>query len=157
VLVKACVQFEGVCRRLDPEFDVLDLVDGLLVSGAVSRLRDRDTAMAGVSAASDLLDLALFAPRAVSRVLSKAAHGQLTARVEHRGAEEFTEHLDKMANRLAYSLLVSASIIGSALLVQTEIGPKVGEFPVLGVGAFGVSACLAGVLLWNILRSGRLK
>jgi len=157
VLVKACLQFEGVCRRLDPDFEVLDLVDGLMLGGLATQLVSRDTAAAAVAAANDLVRLGLEAPRSLGRLVSKAAHGQFTTNVHHRGLDQFAEHLDKIANRLAYSLLVSASIIGSSLLLRAGIGPLAWGLPVLSLAAFGVSAGLAGVLLWNILASGRLR
>lgn len=157
VLAKACVQFEGICRKLDPTFEVLDLVDGLLVRSALHGLNPTAVTAATLASANDVWKLAQVAPRSLSQILMKLAHGQFATTVQHAGLDEFGEHLDKVANRLAYSLVVSGSIVGSSILVQAEVGPKVLGVSLVGIISFAVSGLLGGVLLWNILTSGRLK
>ncbi len=157
VLVKACVQFEGICRRLDPRFEVLDLVSGVMLSGVFHNLSPRELAAQALGSANDLVGLAAVAPRSLTQILTKIARGQFVSTVQHRGLDEFAERLDKIANRVAYSLIVSGSIVGSSILVQAQIGPSVYGVPLFGVIAFAVSGVLGGVLLWNILTSGRLK
>lgn len=157
LVVKACVQFEGVCRRLDPGFEVLDLVDVTLLKGALGRLSGRDATTSVLSATHELMSLLLSAPRALNQLLAKSARGELTRYVYHRGLQEFGEHLDRTANRVAYSLVVSASIVGSALLMHAGVAPKLGDLSLIGLAALAVSGFLGGVLLWNILMSGRLR
>jgi ubiquinone biosynthesis protein len=64
--------------------------------------------------------------------------------------------LDKSSNRLSFSLLISALIIGSSLIMQVDKGPLVMEFPVLGILGYIIAAVLGLWLAIAILRSGRL-
>lgn len=157
VLVKACVQFEGICRRLDPGFEVLDHVDAVLLRNVLHGVTPSAAAATALSSATDVWKLAQVAPRSLSQILSRLAQGQFATTVHHAGLQEFGEHLDKIANRVAYSLIVSASIVGSSILVQSHVGPLMFGVSAFGLGAFAVSGLLGGVLLWNILKTGRLN
>jgi len=157
-LVRAVVAFEGTCKRLDPEFEILDVASGLILEKARQRLGRRELVAAAALSGADAIDLILSGPRLVTDLLSRAAYGRLKLNLEHWGVTEFTEKLDKIANRLSYALVVSACIVGSSILVQANFGPTVGAgWPMIGLVGFGISSILGFGLLWNIIRSGRLR
>jgi ubiquinone biosynthesis protein len=63
---------------------------------------------------------------------------------------------DKISNRLAFSIIAAALIIGSALIVLSQTPPLFFGIPVLGLGGFLVAAFMGLRLLFAIFRSGKL-
>ncbi|MCK4240215.1 MAG: ubiquinone biosynthesis protein UbiB, partial [Candidatus Atribacteria bacterium] len=62
----------------------------------------------------------------------------------------------RSTNRLSYSLILAAIIIGSSLIMQTDKGPHFMGFPVIGVLGFLIAAILGLGLVIIILRSGKM-
>jgi len=75
---------------------------------------------------------------------------------QHRGLENLISALNKSTNRLSYSLILAAIIIGSSLIMQTDKGPHFMGFPVIGVLGFIISGVLGLGLVIMILRSGKM-
>ena len=157
IVVKACVQFEGVCRRLDPDFEVLDVVNRMIVPSVIEEALSKETLARALASVRELLDVGLTVPRGINQIMSDAAHGDLTMRIQHRGLDEHQAQLGKMANRIAYSLMVGARIIGSSILTAAEVNRADSGLPLMAIVSWAVSAVLAGGLLWGIHASGRLK
>jgi ubiquinone biosynthesis protein len=64
--------------------------------------------------------------------------------------------LDKSSNRLSSSLVITALIVGSSLIMQTTRGPQLMGFPVLAVLGYSIATLLGLWLVLAIFRSGRL-
>ena len=64
--------------------------------------------------------------------------------------------LDKVSNRVAFSLVIAALIVGSSIIMQADKGPILFDFPVLGVIGFVAAGIMGLWLAIAILRSGRL-
>ncbi|MCD5401634.1 ubiquinone biosynthesis protein UbiB, partial [candidate division NPL-UPA2 bacterium] len=90
-------------------------------------------------------------PGQVSQILRKFRQGEFKLTIEHKGLEETIQGRDKSNNRLAVSLLVTALIIGSSFLIQSE-----GTLFWGGVIGFALAGLLGLWLVVAIFRSGRL-
>jgi len=64
--------------------------------------------------------------------------------------------LDVSSNRLSFSMILSALIIGSALIIQTGIEPHIWGIPALGLIGFLVTGVLGMGLVIYILRTGNI-
>ena len=77
-------------------------------------------------------------------------------KISHKGLDNLVVTLDRLSNRIAFTLIITAIIVGSSLIIRIDKGPKLFDYPALGI----VGYILAGVLgLWlviAILRSGKL-
>jgi len=146
-----------VCKHLDPEFDVLDTAAAMVFEAARRRLDPRKLGASALLAGADTIDLLLTSPKILSQLLQKAASGRITLSLEHSGLGDFTHGLNKIANRIAYAMIVSACIVGSSLLVRAEAGPAVGGLPVVALIAWVMAFVLGIDLLWSIIRTGRLR
>ncbi|MFQ5825666.1 MAG: hypothetical protein ACE5JB_16635 [bacterium] len=65
-------------------------------------------------------------------------------------------HMDKVSNRIAFSVIIAALVVGSSIIMQTDKGPLFLGFPVLGIIGFLVASFLGLGLAIAILRSGKL-
>ncbi len=70
--------------------------------------------------------------------------------------DRLIKDIDRSSNRLAFSVIVAAIIIGSSLLIQSGIGGKIFGLPAIGAIGFLVAFMLGLWLLISILKSGRL-
>jgi len=84
------------------------------------------------------------------------SRGELSVELQHKGFEELIAELDRSSNRISFSLIIAALIIGSSLIIQLEVGPRVFGYPVLGILGFLFAGILGIWLVIAILRSGKL-
>jgi ubiquinone biosynthesis protein len=94
-------------------------------------------------------------PVAIDSLLEDLRHGGLAFRVRHERLEGLELALQRATNRLGFSLIIAALVIGSAIVLTVHAGPHFEDFPLLGVAGFGVAAALGLVWALLALRSGR--
>jgi ubiquinone biosynthesis protein len=73
--------------------------------------------------------------------------------VEQKGQETMRKTLNRMANRLSVAMIIAALLVGSSLLVLSELPPLVGGISVIGLAGFIIAAILGLFLEIAILRS----
>jgi ubiquinone biosynthesis protein len=81
-------------------------------------------------------------PKDLSLIFSKIKKGTLRVEFEHRGLENLISQMDKVSNRIAFSLIIAALIIGSSIIMQTNKGPLFLGFPMLGIIGFIIAAIM---------------
>jgi ubiquinone biosynthesis protein len=74
----------------------------------------------------------------------------------HIGLDKFIKDMDRSSNRIAFSMIISAILLSSAIMHATGAGPSVFGMSLLGITAFGIAFILGIWLLISIIRSGRL-
>lgn len=95
-------------------------------------------------------------PDDLKELITRVNRNKFKIDLEHRGLERLITDLDKSSNRLSFSLLIAALIIGSSIVMQTDKGPLLFGFPALGILGYSIAAVLGLWLAIGILRSGRL-
>jgi ubiquinone biosynthesis protein len=159
-LARTIVTMEGTGRLLDPDFVLVDAVRPF----AVRLVRDRlSPVIAGRRALRTLrqaADLAQAFPRRLDDLWDQLEEGEITVGVALRRQEELISKLNSIINRVAFSVVVAALIIGSALILHG--GKETWEFPILGVGipvaqiAFLGAVAAGAWLLISMIRSRHL-
>jgi ubiquinone biosynthesis protein len=104
----------------------------------------------------ELVRLLRDVPGEVRDILEQVKQGRVHIEFEHRGLEPMYAAYDRVSNRLAFSILLAALIIGSSLLVLADVPPKWHEIPVIGLGGFVIAGFMAFRLSWLIWRQGRM-
>ncbi|MBN2429474.1 MAG: AarF/ABC1/UbiB kinase family protein [Deltaproteobacteria bacterium] len=156
LLAKALVTVEGIGRQLDPEFNMIEhlypfvnkLVRERLSPGSLSRELSEMVQSYGI--------MLKRIPWDVKELINRLNQNKFRIDLHHQGLEKLISDLDKSSNRISFSLLIAALIIGSSLIMQTEKGPLIFGFPALGVLGYLIAAFLGLWLAIAILRSGRL-
>jgi ubiquinone biosynthesis protein len=156
LLGKTLVMMEGLGVKLDPDFQILEASRPYVALLAEKVASPR----ALLSQASDDLTHGVELLRAVleivPRLLDKADSGKLEVRAHIPELPKAVRGLDRIANRLAVSMLVSAFIVAMALLL-----PVFAPQALLGLGGwvillgFLVASVMGLWLLYQVLRSGR--
>lgn len=156
LLVRSLISMEGIGRQLDPEFNMVHHLKPFMARLAKERLSPSYLAGELGDLAGEYAGLLRRLPFDARTLLSRMTRNRLRINLELRGLTQLITDLDKASNRLSFSLLISALIVGSSLIMQVEKGPLVMGFPVLGFLGYTIAAVLGLWLAVAILRSGRL-
>jgi ubiquinone biosynthesis protein len=147
---------EGIGRQLDPDFNMVHHLKPFMDRLARERLSPSYLAKDMKNVAEEYGVLLRKLPRDLRTLLLRINRNRFKINLEHRGLNQLITDLDKSSNRLSFSMLISALIVGSSLIMQVDKGPLVMGFPVLGFLGYTIAAVLGLWLAVAILRSGRL-
>jgi ubiquinone biosynthesis protein len=156
LLAKALITIEGIGRQLDPEFNMVAHLKPFMTRLLREKASPANLYRAGTLMLQDYGALLKFLPRDLKELITRLNRNKFKIDLEHRGLEKLITDLDKSSNRLSFSLLIAALIVGSSLVMQTDKGPLLFDFPVLGLFGYSIAALLGLWLAFAILRSGRL-
>ena len=95
-------------------------------------------------------------PMQISHILSSAESGDLNIKFEHHGLDRIVMEMNAASNRLAFSFIISAIIVGSSLIIQTGMEPLIWGFPFLGLLGFMMAVFFGMGLVIYILKTGRI-
>jgi ubiquinone biosynthesis protein len=156
LLTRALITMEGIGRQLDPDFNMVHHLKPFMERLARERLSPSYLAKDMKNVAEEYGTLMRKLPRDLRTLLLRINRNRFKINLEHRGLNQLITDLDKSSNRLSFSMLISALIVGSSLIMQVDKGPLVMGFPVLGFLGYTIAAVLGLWLAVAILRSGRL-
>ncbi|MCK5306564.1 MAG: ubiquinone biosynthesis protein UbiB [Candidatus Omnitrophica bacterium] len=156
LLAKALITIEGIGRKLDPDFNMVARTKPFMEKLIKQRYSPKRIAREIKRLARGFYAFTSSLPRDLSLVLGKMKKGTLVVEFEHKGLENLILQMDKVSNRIAFSVIIASLIVGSSIIMQTNKGPLFLGFPVLGILGFLVAGLMGLWLAIAILRSGRL-
>jgi ubiquinone biosynthesis protein len=156
LLGKTLATVEGVARQLDPHLNLLEVAKPY-ARRLVRRERSPwQITSKALSVTREYGELAQELPSQIRLALKKLLHGRLRVEFSHVGLEHLPKEMDRSSNRIAFSLIISAIIVASSLIINSGRGPLILGFSALGVIGFSLAGLLGLWLAIAILRSGRL-
>lgn len=117
MLLKTLAMYEGVGRVLDPEFNIIPVAKPFVEKEMRRRLLPSEW---GPTLRQGLLDttrMSMNLPGQLRRLARRVDRGEFTVVVQHQELDASLNRIEKMANRLAVSVLVGASLVGFGLLL----------------------------------------
>jgi len=144
---------EGVGLQLDPDFDIFE-VSQPFVRRLVWRLvsPNQRWTRALLLGGADWVELLSALPRAGSRMLEQIERNELF-QLNIKDADRIMGRLDRLATRLALSVLVAALIIGLAMLVPLTAPGSLVQW--LALAGFITAIGLGLWLLVSLFRTPR--
>ncbi len=155
ILIKTLVTMEGICRELNPDFNLTEVSKPFIESLVAERIQPARIVGRFIENVSELNKLIMILPKRLNQILSQLERGKLLIDIEHKGLNRIIAELDIASNRLSVSLIISAIIVGSSVIMLTGRGPLLFGFPVIGVIGYIIAGILGMGLVISILRSGR--
>lgn len=155
LLLKALVIIEGVGLRLDPTYNIIENIAPFAIDLLKFRFSPDLFTSKMIKTASDWSKLALSLPDDMKAVIHKLRQGKLHIEFEHRGLEEFYHTQEVVTNRISFTLLLVALILGSSIVIHAGIPPLISGVSAIGVGGFILSSLMALRLAFSILRHGK--
>jgi ubiquinone biosynthesis protein len=156
LLAKALIAMEGLGRQLDPEFNMIDYMRPYIEQLVRERFSPGSVSREVIRVAHSYSSLAKNLPRDIKEFINRLNRNQFKIDLEHRGLERLVTDLDRSSNRISFAVVIGALIVGSSLIMQTNKGPLIFGFPILGFLGYSIAGFLGLWLAIGILRSGRL-
>ena len=156
LMMKALGTVEGVGRMLDPEFDMIARATPFITRVKLERFKPERIAGDAFELGSQLLQFLRQFPNQVLDLTNMIRQEKLGLQIEHRGLENMLATHDRISNRISFSILIAALIIGSALIVISETPPLVYGISLIGILLFFAAAIMGIWLLVAILKKGKL-
>jgi ubiquinone biosynthesis protein len=147
---------EGIGRQLDPEFNMIEHLRPFMEKLIRERLSPGNVSKEVFGVLQSYGSLFKTLPRDMKEFINRVNRNKFKIDLEHRGLEKLMNDLDKASNRLSFSMLIGSLIVGSSLIIQSDKGPQIFGFPVLGIFGYTIAGFLGLWLAFAILRSGRL-
>ena len=156
LMLKALATVEGVGLSLDPEFHMINQAAPFVKRVKMEQLHPKRVASDILKSGVDLVRLMQEIPGELRELLRQMKRGKVKMEFEHRGLEPMQKTYDQISNRIAFSIVIAALIVGSALIVLSKTPPFLFGIPVIGIIGFVAAAVMGMWLLIAILRKGRL-
>ncbi len=141
VLLRAVFLMESAVRMLDPEFNLMEglcaKAGQVLSASAVPAFDELATRLKSEALAS-LQEL----PATVNRLAHRLRTDGLAITFHHAGLDEIHGEMRRASQRVAAALIALGLYIASALVLQQDIGPRLGGMPLLAAAGFTVAAWL---------------
>lgn len=156
LLVKALVTMEGVGSKLDPDFNMLEHLEPFankLVHEQFSPLRVAQTAF---QTANDFFYLLRDLPSESRDIIQLVKSGKAHIEFEHRGLDPVLKKLDQVTNRLVFGVVLAALVVGSSIVVHSNVRPHFNGISIIGLGGYIIAGFMAFMLLLSILRHEKM-
>jgi ubiquinone biosynthesis protein len=152
--VKVFITLEGLGRRLDPGFDMVGAATPFVQRVQRERLAPRALAHRLHHALAEAVETLGALPRQLRRLLAATSGGRMRLHVDVEDLRDFGAQVGRSANRLSISLVISALIIGSSIVMTVDGGPRLLGLPLFGFAGFVAAVAGGAWLLFSVLRSG---
>lgn len=155
MLAKTLLNLEGVMLALDREVSI----KGILREHMEKLFRARAQASLDigrmVTDALDVQELVREAPPRLSVLLRTLADNRFRVHIAGLEESKLIEGIQKVANRITAGLISAAMIVGAALIMDIDAGPKLFGYPALALTMFLIAAVLGGCLVFASLMGDR--
>ncbi len=155
-MMKALSTVEGVGLMLDPKLELIRLARPFMRRIRLERMRPGRLAEEIARTGSGYLQLVRELPEELRAILRQLRGGRMRIEFEHHGLQALGAALDRVSNRIAFAIVLAALIVGSSLIVLSDIPPHWHDIPVIGLLGFLVAGIMGFWLLLSIIRHGRM-
>jgi len=156
LMFKAVVTAEGTAHKLYPALNVIEEVRPYIGRLNMERWQPKTLLQKMGRQLRQILHFQSNLPARLGSIIDRLDRGQLSIRFEHENLGGFRRTLENVSNRLAFSILTSALIIGSSMIITTGVEPLLFGYPAIGLIGYFISAILGLTVLINIIRSKNL-
>lgn len=155
LILRALAILEGIGKIMHPNFNSYDYIKPYAFVLLKERLNPSYLLQEGWFRFNRLDDFFRALPNDISEILKKVKKGKLQIQVEHIGYEQPLNTLNRIANKIALSILVVGSLVASTLIAMVPVpgpfmtGLGLNIFSLIG---FGIASMFGLILVINIFR-----
>ena len=157
LLAKALITIESIGRELDPDFDMVSHTKPFAKRLLKKKYSPVNLWKRGSAAARELFNFLEILPKEFLWLIKSFKKGDINVNFQHKGLEKLILEVDRASNRLSFSMIIGALIIGSSFVIQANIGPFIFGYPAIGIIGYLFASFLGLFLIISILRSGKWK
>jgi len=104
---------------------------------------------------TDLAELGRDLPRHAREILELVAQNRLQVRISGLEESRLLENMQKIANRITAGLISAALVVGAALALRIDAGPRLFGYPGIALVMFVLAFAMAAGLVLSALLSDR--
>jgi ubiquinone biosynthesis protein len=159
LLARTMIVLEGITLRLNPEFNSVEFAKPYVRRVIRARFNLRRWGEETLRTLRDLSRLLSDLPQRTTVLLDQLEDGELTVQLDLKPLDRIMRKIDTLVNRLSFSVIIAALIIGSSLIIQAGQETTLWNLPILGWGIpvpqiiFLAAGILSGWWLFSIIRS----
>lgn len=156
MLAKGIMTIEGVIAKLAPGINIMDIMIPYIKNHME---KERDIKKDIEEYMENIYNFGkhgLKIPVKFLELLNSALAGKLKVRLEHTGLEDGLNVINQMINRLVFGIIVGSLIIGSSIVLNADVGPRLYDVPIIGFIGYAGAAVMGLWLLISMLKSGKM-
>ncbi len=156
LMMKAFICVEGLARKLDPDFNMIAHAVPYVEKAKFKKYSLPRLTEDLLGIARESLGLFQTLPADAKELLRLAKAGKLHLDISIDQMDRMMKTQDQTSNRISFSIIIAALILGSAIVVNSDAQPLLFGFSVIGIAGFIAAAVMGIWLLVAIIRRGRL-
>jgi ubiquinone biosynthesis protein len=155
-MLKALALMENLVTRLDPGHDILAQARPFMKEVRMKQLTPRRLLRHWIEFNVDVGDLLRDLPLEARRLMAMVKEGRGRVQIHHQGLEGLINTLERIVNRLAFALVLSALVIASSIIVHARVPPIWHDVSVIGILGYLLAGIMGFWLLIAMLRHGKM-
>lgn len=153
---KSMLILDNIGRQLDPNLNFIAVAEPYATKLIRQRYSPKRIYNKVAKNVTDFGDFLVTTPKQLKVLIRKALKDDLHFRMTVTGLDRLIRDIDRSTNRLAFSIVIAAIIMSSAVLTLSGVGGKIFDMPAIGMIGFIMAFILGVWLIVSIIRSGRL-
>lgn len=158
ILAKTLLTLESIVSQLDPDFSIMDVAEPFGKALLLERYNPKNLLNFQIDEIQQLGSELREVTENVHQFSKGLKNQNLPIEIDVKGRSQFSKHLDRVINRLSFSIVLLAFsivmvglIVGSAILGEGSIIFRIPIIEIAAIFAMGMFIWL----LWSIVKSGR--
>ena len=156
LMMKALGTIEGIALQLDPDFDMIEQATPFIKQIKIQRVTPQRLSDDIYTLTGEFIQFFKQFPTDMIEISRLIKEQKLSLRIDQKSLETIQSSNNKIGNRISFSIIIAAIIIGSAIVIISETPPFVFGMPFWGFTGIAVSAVMGLWLFISIIRNGRL-
>ena len=154
VISKALILVEATVRKIYPSFDFPEAAQEYVKNIVAERLTPQFLLDSTAKGFGDLFRSMRSFPVQLNRVMRRLEKGHFGVKLDMSEFDEFRHDLYRITNRLFFGFVITGIIIGSSIIIQSDMGFRMFGVPIFGVFGYVLANVISLWVLYTIYRSG---
>ena len=157
LMARALIISESIVRKIYPDFNMVEKAKPIIKDLFLHKYDPIKKMKQFMLFLEDSEELIRSFPQEMKSILQKMKRGDIKVKFQHQNLEDLVSELELTSTRLSFSLIIAAIIVGSSFIINSDKGPFLFGYPVLGLIGYLLAGIMGVWLVINILRSGKLR
>ena len=149
LLEKTIVTMEGVTRKLDPEFNLIEEIKPFARELTQFRYDPERVFKKMIDNLYDFRSLFYSLPQNLKVLIQKLEKGSLRINVKNNDLEEVIKESKNARDRFSLAILIGFLVLAGSVLIAFDQGPQVWNYSVFGILHYFLALFLGGIYVFE--------
>jgi len=153
---KALISVESTLKRINPSYNLVKESEPIAAKLFKTKFSPQSVSKDILKILVDLFTFVKELPRQLNSIITSIQQkGSLKVEIDFRRHDEISELIERMVNRVMMGFIILGMIIGSSIVIFTNIGPKLFGISIFGAFGYAVSGSFGFFVLISIMKKGK--